>query len=319
MLLQWQLIPRVYKHAAYTHDSISYPANTRDGSGVLELWEMDPLDDFVIDCTYPASPGAALPSGLGLIYVGGYLTQKGASLLNCPSLTNDAVDGPPWPFADNDWYGTWTTGEQFRERWNFIRLPKLDSVFYTTAGKVLWSDNGQNFGFNDTNTYFGDWSYWCVTNYGDVRVVGPSWGTTDCGYNNGNPQPCVLTGSYMMRPDRTTGSTWNSYKLDKMIGKALVSDAIWGWMWRTSERQTPWLSVPWNTRDMLTTRHWTSNHDLSYNVLMGDGAVKTFSDAGTSLMEDIRKEQLRRNGYTPTNNDYAGWWKIYFDPLYAQD
>ena len=77
MFLQWQLIPRVYA-SADGHDPSA-----------------DPRDDEALNVTYPDAPGAALPSGIGLLLSGGYLVQKGADVLNCPSKANRADSGSP--------------------------------------------------------------------------------------------------------------------------------------------------------------------------------------------------------------------------------
>ena len=309
MFLQWQLIPRVN--------------STDDG---YNPW-VDSRDDLTLDCTYPSAPGAGIPSGLGLLFAGGYLTQKGSAVLNCPSEALAADEGEPWP-----WVNDYHPGEYYRDWWNRIREPMLDSVFYTTAGKIAWSTDRNNFGWNDTSYWFGDWTQWgmqsqCLTHGssadGYMWILGPAWSNPqiDCGYNAGYRQPCILTGSYMIRPDKSTanqGFTHNSYKLDRAQGKGLVSDAIWGWKWFGYER-TGWALISWSTPEQLTIRHWKSNHDQSYNVLFSDGAVKTFSDGGGTLMGEVRKEQISRGGYIPANTTYAKWWEIYFDALYAQD
>jgi len=284
----------------------------------LDLEDHD--DNTYAGCQYPDAPGGAIATGLGLLYAGGYLTQKGVPVLNWPSLTNGADEGPAWPFTDASY-----TADAYRGLWNHINTPKLDSVFFTTEGKILWADRTPSFGFNDTCYMFGDWSWWAPDqmNWGNppqgkMYPYGANWGLWDCGYNNGNPQPCTMIGNYMIRPDPDKALTYNSYKLDRMTGKALLSDAIWGWMWSTYQR-SGWQLIRWNTPEMLTTRHWRSNHDMGYNVLMGDGSVKTFSDAGAALMKDIRMEQIRLNGATPSINWYGKRWEVYFDPLYAQD
>ena len=299
--LQWHLIPRV--------KSLEYPGG--------------PYDDLVIDCTYPDAPGSAIASGLGLLFAGGYLTQKGAAVLNCPSEAAAADEGPPWPFVTSTYLGD---PENYRAFWNRIRRPVIDAMFYTTAGKILWAHDRENFGFNDTGWVFGNWSQWAqgqenwtgASNQTRMWPLGDNWTRTDCGYNNGNPQPCVLPGNYMMRPDTKDRYTYNSYKIDKMIGKALVSDVMWGWMVSMYER-AGWQWVGWNTPEELTRRHYKDNHDMAFNVLMGDGSVKTFSDAGGTLMKTIRDRKIARGGMHPTNADFGKYWEIYFDTLYAQD
>ena len=148
--------------------------------------------------------------------------------------------------------------------------------------------------------------------------LGPAWGLWDCGYNNGNPQPCVIVGNYGLRPDAKEDISYPSYKLDKMTGKGIASDLIWGWMYYTIERQD-WAPVPWNTPEMLTRRHYKENHDMAYNILFTDGAVKTYSDSGGALMTEIRNRQIERDGLIPENTYYSKWWELYFDAQYAQN
>ena len=273
--------------------------------------------DLATGLTYPDGKGAAIVSGLGLVYAGGYLTQQGASVLQCPSLAMGATGDDPWPWvADSD--GN-PTADQTRDRFNDLRSWKDDAVFLTSNGKIAWGHTHQNFGLNDTNTMYGDYSYWLSpyqSNGGGA--VGPSWTNEDCGYNNGNPQACILIANYMLRPDKTNTYTYNSYGVDRIAGKAVASDAIWGWPWRTSIR-TAFVPVVWNTESMLTSRHFYSNHDMAYNVLFADGSVKSFSDAGGSIASELRREQIRLSGSTPSLEFIAGLYGRYLDPMYAQD
>jgi len=69
----------------------------------------------------------------------------------------------------------------------------------------------------------------------------------------------------------------------------------------------------------LTTRLWTSNHDMAYNVLFTDGAVKTFSDAGLSLFKSVVAAKVANDGGPISPEVEGGLFETYFDPLYAQD
>jgi hypothetical protein len=233
----------------------------------------------------------------------------------------EALDGDPWPWADNDYYGTWTEAKTFREIRIQLHEQYPETVFFTSARKVYWGHTNRNYDVNDTTGYFGDYSYW-ISPYqsnGAWPPMGPHWTVIDCGYNGGSRQPCLLVGNYMLRPQDTTSYSYNSFKMDRVQGKAIASDAIWGWPWRTYERQTPWLLVAWNREDMLVTRHFYANHDMAYNVLFTDGSVKTFSDAGGSLMTELRKTQINNNGSSPSLYQISTLYRTYFDSLYAQD
>ena len=143
--------------------------------------------------------------------------------------------------------------------------------------------------------------------------------------DNGNT--CWITGAYMTRPGTGTGYSWQSYKLDEIAGKAVASDAIWGFYHRygngstTSCGSTRTGGPAYNhsITDHLTDAYWTANHDKAYNVLFTDGSVKTFSDAAAAIFKAAVAIKANNSGYPPSAADKGAWFTVYFDPLYAQD
>ena len=71
--------------------------------------------------------------------------------------------------------------------------------------------------------------------------------------------------------------------------------------------------------DHLTDAYWTTNHDKAYNVLFTDGSVKTFSDAAAAIFKAEVASKVNNYGLPPSAAVKGGWYKVYFDPLYAQD
>ena len=291
----------------------------------------------------------ARANGLGLLLAGGYLTQKGGSVLDCPSRhipdfwTQNAVDHVT---ADPT------------------------AAFYTTGGKLLLGTQGPGTGDNcRTVGYFMyNWSageakwMWraggmgagwrlseiCMSTELDSTAIIPAY----------YEEMCSMLGSYSLRQiTALSGSSTylpEAMKLDKYVGKAIASDGlemfkVWGTRdlsntllpdcYNHPENQ-PWYYGTqlqmWNVRDVEDAL--APNHDHSYNVLMGDGSVKTYGDAGNEILRRLCGNGdpgrmlfngCRNNGGQPWMSScqtyVAGWmlnkpiWKTYFDPLYAQD
>ena len=296
-----------------------------------------------------ANPARA--NGIGLLFAGGYLTQQGASVLDCPSR-----HFPGW----------W-------DRFAKVRIRPADTTpFFTTGGRLRLNERGDRNGSGmyqarGTNPGFhyaggGDWHKGgagyqmkdvCVTTDVDPDAIVPAYAE----------QMCFLWGSYSLRQitDLSDGATHlpEAMKLDDYPGKAIASDTLdifhiegalkenasaltdlhpeainhmpagWG---GSLEAQVIIENVN-DLKDVMVT-----NHDSAYNVLFSDGAVKTFSDAGLSIVKAFVANQLWGDAYYRSDNQWApyhwgaaiqtavcGWeldgpiWSVYFDPLYAQD
>ncbi|MFH0964231.1 MAG: DUF1559 domain-containing protein [Planctomycetota bacterium] len=225
----------------------------------------------------------ALPTGLGLLLAGGYLTQKGASVLDCPSRQ----------------YGA-EVGDTRKSGFTF----DADEPFYTTGGKARVTD------YDDANNF---------KNHAPNSNNWPSSGEPRCalqagsGQTNQKNEPCCLLTSYSLRvvldEDR-----FGCLKLDEHIGKGLVSDSLAGWALGTGSGGTD-------------PKRYMQNHDSAWNVLFGDGSVKSYSDAG-HLVRAVQRDGTDMNGgvsETSTDRGPSGTYYdslvfvVYLDPLYAQD
>ena len=281
----------------YTHNMMLIP--TLDGSASGKRNDIELRQIYEI--------GPAQPSGLGLLFSGGYLTQQGSVVLDCPTRTV-AKDMDP----------------EIRERFSWDgREP-----FFTTGGK--W------FEANGMASLAGNWYTTNPlvehTNDPDVGYYVDSVGE----YNNegcstsgsgGSRQGdlCSIIGSYSVREKigvvGADGShAYSCMRLSEAAGgaAALVSDTVIGFV------QSPvglGEKAQWN-------RKFIQNHDSAYNVLFPDGSVKTFADGGKNIMNEQAQMAI-------DNIDYGfgidgvilyypaqfldSIWVVYFDSTYAAD
>ena len=302
--------------------STQYYLTTRYRYGTYEAtdWRDDPLllDDSGATLVFPntssSSNGAGIPTGLGLLLSGGYLTQQGASVLDCPSRKLCSVK-PDYPVQ--------RSGQASAEPvWNEQATFYADAVFFTTGGKVLWRASGDALmsqTVNDSTHVTLDWASWLANTSAGV--------SSNCTESAGG-NACWITGAYMTRPDTGTGYSWQSYKLDEIAGKAVASDAMWGFYHRYgdgsnvnrgSTRPSTFVAYDHHVTDHLTDAYWTANHDKAYNVLFTDGSVKTFSDAAASIFKSVVALKVTNDGFPPSSADKGAGYKVYFDELYAQD
>ncbi|MFH0963894.1 MAG: DUF1559 domain-containing protein [Planctomycetota bacterium] len=333
--VQWYLRPRFYygtSDISKFNDPIVYENN-----GTTQL-------------KYPKTSnqaqGGGIPTGLGLLLSGGYLTQKGASVLDCPSRTFPE-NNVPYPAA------TSTNGNKYVPVQCLKTTATLepDAMFYTTGGKVYWRTDVRNWrqtiadnsGSNYYNALDG-----CLYNPDSWHprfkgVVGAGIQPYDVGVRGencatANNATCGIIGSYQLRPDHHQGASYTSYVLKEIPGQAMASDAIWGFfrMWgdgvgadrgriqgstNTSPSDGGWSQIlNFGVAENLQFRWWFANHDKSYNVLFSDGSVKTYSDAGLSLYRTVVKEKIRRSGRVLAPVFWGREiFQPYFDALYAQD
>jgi len=143
---------------------------------------------------------------------------------------------------------------------------------------------------------------------------------------HGSGSLCTMIGPYSTRLGSDDYS-WNSWKLDQIAGKAVASDAIWGFYgrWNMSYDAAPpggsagSGSCNYSSPSDQNPMQWISNHDRSYNVLFTDGAVKTFSDAGMLMYKRCAAERCSAYGRPERTSVLVELWENYFDPIYAQD
>lgn len=240
--------------------------------------------------------GPAMPTGLGLLLSGGYLSQRGATVLDCPSRqTTNAME----PY-DRKWL-QWDSNEVF---YNDVPLATVSAP----AGKYYYSDGDEQLSWSNprvdqTNALASEANY-----------------PVECGVDGIN---CFIVGTYSLRDSVSgTGShDFSSVGLDGAAGdgEALVSDSLFGFMYLPDglDNKSNWPSIYWQ------------NHVSTYNVLFADGSVKTYSDG----MRTIMNWQARRAVANKAPGGYAEFgggiympcemvgpiWRTYFDPLYVQD
>ena len=316
----------------HNSESTQWYMTTRTKPGSPGGWEHDAnlfLADGVTPLVYPNTapgiPGAGIPSGLGLLFSGGYLTQEGASVLNCPS--RKLVDVKPT-------YPTQVTGRFAAQSvWNHQATFLADAIFFTTGGKVHWraqNDFMTAMTARSAGYCVDDSLIWQNMTHWQTNTVPAN---CDEGITNGNP--CWIIGSYMTRPEVGTGFSWQSYPLDEIQGKAVASDAMWGFFHRygdgtlgswgasmgatTNSSNATVEAYDHSTPDHLTEAYYTANHDRAFNALFADGSVKTFSDSAAAIQKAEVVIKAADHGRPPSASEKGTWWKMYFDPLYAQD
>ena len=271
-------------------------------------------------------PGPGMANAMGLLLTGGYLTQAGASVLDCPSRSIDEKALKVLGNMANAQPGTWMMQGLLHDK---------DEPFFTSAGKVFKAN-----AVNSTN----DPNNWAVGYQTGASGFAGNWTAphpecrvgTQASFGYG----CTIMGSYEMRDSALdTIVHYGSLKLNEALdyGQAIAGDSIYGTLLHFKASYNydggggtmPWVPIADAAGVALVTnaQTWASNHYASYNVMFGDGSVKTFSDSGKSLYKAFVTFQINN---TYTNNVtqflYPGpafkareIWPVYFDSLYAQD
>ena len=295
-------------------------------------------DNFLSVAPRFSAPGGGVPSGLGSLFAGGYLTQKGASVMDCPSRTIDKMGGT---FFRSAWSDIRYAKECVKQRKQTLEFDP-NEPFWTSGGKATWS-NGDLIGECGTMGP-GNWPavnsiVWCdgwwlfeasrsLSMIWGAQITGPrgdaSRGCTGgVGSQHRTPSGyCLIMGSYAMRIDDIADYTWHSFKLDEIQGQSIASDAVHAFYHRPDmwiyDPGVGWAYPNFDDPGNLTKADWFSNHDMGYNVLFTDGSVKTYSDAGFSLYKEMLLEDVKWNRLTPAMSK-GTIVNRYFDSLYAQD
>jgi len=291
--------------------------------------------------SHPA--GAGIPTGLGLLYSGGYLTRKGSHVIMCPSsfLPQAADERMVWmnPYLEYmmDYYEQPLTYD-------------ADEPFYTSGGKLFFTDAWDNWDWVTkprVPDFYNNWrsvqTYDIGTTPSSGQHIYPVNSCHTAGWYGWYGGRCSLLGSYDLRtPNASYDPYYGRIDLDDSAGApALVSDHVRGpyggfWVATTSYyngRGSVRIDDDPNLwRFELTMMLWVSSHDNAYNVLFRDGSVKTFSDSGRSLMKDYHlliisdpvaypnQPGIDWVHYPPRRMRLEnGIWQVYFDPLYVQD
>ena len=294
-------------------------------------YESDRDDPWPFIGTYPEAQGGGLPTGLGLLFVGGYLTQKGAAVMDCPSRNTPQGEHYVLYPASGGGVLKWPSESDARE---YIAKAKegwlfdSDDPFWTTNGRATWADGdlvGTYTEMIDAYDHMnqdlpkGQSGRSCPAFGGHVWAL--TW-LDECEGDDENTR-CTIIGSYMTRPtnigtDRLP--VYQSWTLDKLQGSAVASDGVWGFWLYTGRWYNEWTPFM-NVAEECQRDYWWTNHDNAYNVLFADGSVKTFSDAGLSFFKDAVQVRLGRTyPYADLSLvDLADLYARYFDSLYAQD
>ena len=290
-----------------------------------------------------AGGGGSHPTGMALLFRGGYLTQKGGAVLLCPSPRTEPEPTEMGFIADGDADGrVWTVAhaDRMSTRINQAVMSDPDEPFWTTGGQAAWSDGdwfgsaGMGIMMNQSGSYGGDFLWFMEQSRStDLYVYGfkidDATGLDQCegrGDTYGwNHTSCNIMASYQVRPDNA-GYTYNSYKIDRVAGKAVASDCIYGWIWRVNINQrggngeAGFKTNVASRNDELKYESFISSHDSSYNVLFTDGSVKTFGDGGKNLYKTHYNLTVAEGSFGSLSlAGQSQLWKTYFDPLYAQD
>ena len=306
------------------------------GDGVIS----DNDDRWDLAGTFPTGSGGGIPSGLGLLFTGGYLTQKGASVLDCPSMT-----GYPGKYDEALVAGGLSQNKAAAFNMTVKERVQYDpkEPLWTTAGRNRWSNGNMigemgwdNMGGPSTDEVGGYWrrSEAHVSNNGGVWSDGDF--ASICrpdAYGN----YCWIIGSYQVRPDGLgtrpggeTYMTYNSWQKQLMGGQAVASDAILGFFPRSNRIRinmgSGYVDFNYLTSGVsLKQSTYIASHDSSYNALFMDGAVKTFGDAGSEIYKSLLLSAQAAQaacGLSYTHyglHEMAKIYDLYFDPLYAQD
>jgi len=282
---------------------------------------------------YGERNGPTVISGLGLLFSGGYLTQQGAQVLNCPSRLvpkgrQNYLRAPGGATRLSSLDAAEAYIDALKESWKFAP----DAPFFTSKAAINWStpDSRGSLPYYFTQTSrpsiympFNE-RYGGLTQGGDP-VSGACVVNTLSGW--GDHIRCTMISSYQLRNPRGNDvAVYASWPLRDMLndGQAIASDTIWEFFGYQGDING---SVMGRTIQECTRDYYWQNHDVAYNVLFADGSVKTFSDAGLSLFKTMAMAQAPEPQYASGGDywghvrqrDKAAAYQQYFDPLYAQD
>ena len=289
----------------------------------------------------PNGPG--IPTGLGLLFSGGYLTHRGGSVLACPSSTLPPIVEEALTPNDLDMIGMAAKALTYDPR----------EPFLTTGGAVFWTNSQFAYSWtnNDLTGFEMNWGseyYWPdgppASYPWERQPADPCHDGGTVGDRYGSR--CTLWGTYELRDaEYSPDPHYGTLRLDDaaIAYPAIVSDHVRGpfanhvgplesfsYFYITPRY---WSTYPWGWVPELTMQRWVGSHDNAYNVLMYDGSVKTFSDAGRSLVKSysiLIQATRTLYSYGPYPYEYICYppaihtiipavWEPYFDTLYAQD
>jgi len=223
----------------------------------------------------------SMPIGLGKLYGSGYLTNKGAQMLYCPS----------------------NNSSRWAKETRKSRLVTYDSdePFWTSHGSTTRGDDDA---IGDPGAAWDD--------------VNGSRCRTGYSSTNTNSGICIVLGNYSLRVmkvyTQVTSYSQNNIipaaiKKDEAGSRVIVSDNLEHWLGSrrdpTGSDTLPGGNVAGN-RDNYSVLYKTmmTNHDSSYNVLFTDGAVKTYGDGGKSVFHAVCDIWARQSTWSDNSTVY---------------
>jgi len=158
--------------------------------------QRDPMLEILAGGNYGGTTGTdwpMKPSGIGLLLAGGYLTQAGAPVLNCPSRNVTAAIA-------------------YRDMWDW----DYQAPFITSGGAYVGTYAGKG-----RKAWTGYW-YNCIYNGDAWRGSNRNLNGTSSGGYGGD----VLWGSYSMRDPKESAPTDLSFNFEHWAGQAMASDML---------------------------------------------------------------------------------------------
>jgi len=215
------------------------------------------------NCT-PAAPARAM--SVGLLWFRGYLTGKGAEVLYCPSDSSSA----------------WAV-ENGRNR---MRQYDADEPFWTSKGAVIRSD-GDGTGDIGSRAFGNYLRCWDGSGY---------TATNECAVLT-NYSARVLEGNLQYMPTSSNGWLPTAVKKADAARKALLGDMIEFWQGSMKDpagarNNAPPPGETEAERTAYLAKHMAANHDGAYNLLFGDGSVKTLSDGSNMALKLVARQWL---------------------------
>jgi len=238
------------------------------------------------------------------LWAGGYLTSKGAQVLYCPS--------------NNSCRKAKETKNDKRQRYD------ENEPFWTSNAKIVRGDNdalGDAANGYFTNEY-GERFWFCS----DGTSPRPTSATS-----NVVSGVCTVFNNYSLRvamPQFVTNiNHWTQWaqsavKLEEAGREGIVADSLEFFLDQSKNPAVYGGGTGDTLYKSLYGNHLITNHDMSYNVLFSDGAVKTYGDAGKEIFKDIADlwvvigQEQRAIDIREVDRRV---WKAYLNTAYQQD
>jgi len=250
------LILLAAKDGTWRHPWQAWTANDFYYGGMDNNWSVTQNNVTVAQAQrWQASPGrGSRPILLGLLWAGGYMTDKGAQLFYCPS--NNSGKGSKEARYDRT-----------------IRYDS-DEPFWTSGGNVTIGDNDGIGNPAANNNYNG-----CYDGQGGGGIL--TAGSCNVFSNYSARYSTMNTVRYVAHGREEA----QAIKKEEIGAAGLYCDnlELWGAVYINGYAQ----GGNGNAKDVDDPgwrRYAIVNHDQSWNVLFSDGAVKTYSDGASNVL-----------------------------------